>query len=962
MALEWKAKWIWMDDFEGTRNLYVCARKSFQVPEDIEIAELRITADARYFLFINGQRIGNGPIRGWQYSWFYDVYDVTPYLKRGSLNVISVLIWQPGETNFQYPFGRGGLLAQLNMNTKTGREFIVGTDGSWRISVSEAYDQHTPRISCQQGFVEHYDATKDLGWKLQEFDDARWHYATELGDVGIHPWANLTPRPIPFLTNEPVYPIHLMHVRMVKPPRTIYSFDLRPNLIPGDRLSNIREILGMAITVVKVPEAREVRVTGVNGVGLGARHVRANGEDIPVEGNTATIKLRKGENLIVFDISGRYHDWWFTTVWNGEDLEFKSPIDAIGAPWVTAGPFSSRNENGFKSIWDAKLPEEIKKASSIKPVASEQVASDHVFTKVVFSEEVEGDIVYEGLENLCLPNGEFTTIYPTEDGDVELLMDFGRELVGFIDFEVDAPRGVVLDFYGFEAIHPRDDYGFDIQHTFGLNNVLRYTASEGWQSYTSVTRRGFRYLLLMARFPKGEKKPLRIKTIRCLLNTYPYEEAGEFVCNDWKLNSIWKMCRYTLRLCSEDTYVDCPTYEQTFWVGDARHEALIAYATYGGHALARRCWLLAGESLFRSPLVESQVPSGWQNILTAWSLLWVWACEEYYRYTADKGFLGDVYPYISKQMYNIAKFIRNDGLFEIEAWNMLDWAPMDTPSSGIVTHQNAMLVEAYRRSAIIAGLLGREEDAREFEMLANKVKHAINQYLWDESREAYVDSIYTDGKRSKTFSLQTQTMVYLCNAATDDRVGILREHLHDWPGDFVRFGSPFVLAFLMEAYANDGEFQRTLDLIRREWGAMIDYGATSAWEILSPKTRSHCHAWSAMPAFFLSSYVLGVRPRGTIANGVLIAPEPVDLIWARGNFPTTKGMVNIRWNREENGFTLRVELPEALEGEAVIPSFVPRTARIDVKVSSGSTKILFEGERWKVKIPAGVKVRIKASW
>ncbi|MGQ9596296.1 MAG: hypothetical protein ACUVUS_02755 [Thermoproteota archaeon] len=82
MALEWKAKWIWMDDFEGTRNLYVCARKSFQVPEDIEIAELRITADARYFLFINGQRIGNGPIRGWQHSWFYDVYDVTPYLKR----------------------------------------------------------------------------------------------------------------------------------------------------------------------------------------------------------------------------------------------------------------------------------------------------------------------------------------------------------------------------------------------------------------------------------------------------------------------------------------------------------------------------------------------------------------------------------------------------------------------------------------------------------------------------------------------------------------------------------------------------------------------------------------------------------------------------------------------------------------------------------------------------------------
>ena len=964
MSEEWKAKWVWISGREEElRNIYVYARKVFDAPSDVEAAVFRVTADARYVLFINGRRIGNGPIRGWQHSWFYDVYDVKPYLNSGSVNTISILVWQPGETNFQYPLGRGGLLAQLDMKTGSGREITVATDRSWRISLSPAYDQHTPRISCQQGFVEHYDASRDPEWKQNGFDDSDWQQAIELGDARSHPWSSLNKRPIPFLTIEPVYPVRVVRTRLVKPPETVYSFDLRPSLIPGDRLSNHREIIGLAVTIVRTSEAKEVKVTGVNGIGLGARRVRVNGEDMLVDGNTAVLSLKKGENLVVFDVTGRYHDWWFTTVWDSDDLEFGNPLGETGFPWATAGPFQSSDDTGFKAVWDAKTLGEIQKSSLAQSIKPEHAASDHVFARMVFVKEVEGDLASEGIGNLCMPNDEVATIWPSENSDAELLIDFGRELVGFIDFVVDAPKGVTLDFYGFEAIHPRDDYGFDFQHTFGLNNVLRYTTKEGWQSYTSIVRRGFKYLMLAIRFPRGEKKPVRIKFVRCLLNTYPYEEAGEFVCNDWRLNNIWRMCRYTLRLCSEDTYVDCPAYEQTFWVGDARHEALIAYATYGGYALARRCWLLAGESLFRSPLVESQVPSGWQNILTAWALLWVWACEEYYRYTGDEAFLKEVYPFVSRQMRNIAeKFIRSDGLFEIEAWTMLDWAPMDTPSKGIVTHQNAILVEAYRRSAIIARLVGRETDAKEFETLAGKVRRAINQHLWDEQKGAYVDALHPDGTRSKTFSLQTQTMIYLCDAAEENRKSIVHRHIYEWPGDFTRFGSPFALAFLIEAYAKDGEVQKALDIIRREWGVMLDYGATTAWEVLSPKTRSHCHAWSAMPAFFLSSYVLGVRPKDVITNGVIVAPEPVDLVWAHGCFPTPKGTVNVRWSRGEKSFTLWVELPSGLNGEAIMPLFVPPTAEVSIKASSGSLEASFENGRWRVEIPAGLKAYIKATW
>ena len=1004
----WMAKWIWIDGTRGKghgasenglpRNFYLCARKTFDVPKDLQTATLRITADARYVLFVNGQRIGNGPIRGWQHSWFYDTYDLTPYLHPGERNAIGVLVIQPGETNFQYPLGRGGLLAQLDMTTKRGRKITVATDRTWRVMPHPAYDRRSPRISCQQGFVEHYDGTRDEGrgasdWAKADFDDSKWQRAVELGKVGIAPWKKLVPRNIPFLTMEPVYPIRILRVRTIEPPEIVHSIDLRPNLIPGDRLSNPHGLTGLALTIVRAKRATEVRVKAVGGIGFGARRARVNGEDATFDEQGAILKLRKGDNLVVFDVTRDwYHDWWFTTVWDagqrtGDTIEFVNPLGKAETVWATAGPFNSRDDEGFQAVWNAKSVADLEKAKQIarlQPVALEHTASDHVFARIVLAKGTgdtgQGTRV-ENLDAICQPNDEVATIYPPRRGDVELLIDFGRELVGFWEFELDAPKGTVLDLYGFEAVHPTDNGGFEIQHTWGLNNVMRYIAKEGWQHYTSIVRRGFRYLILTVRFPKGEKRPMRIKTLRCLLNTYPYTERGEFVCDDWKLNEIWRMCRYTLRLCSEDTYVDCPAYEQTFWVGDARNEALIAYATYGGYELARRCWLLAGQSLWRSPLVESQVPSGWQDILTAWALLWVWACEEYYRYTGDEKFLREIYPFVAQQMRNIAeKFIRPDGLFEIEAWNMLDWAPMDTPRKGIVTHQNAMLVEAYRRAATMALLLGKSEDAKEFEALAQKVEDAINEHLWDEQRQAFVDCIHADGQRSQVFSVQTQTMVYLCDAVTDERRPIIRRYLYDKPEGFVWFGSPFALFFLLEAYAKDGEFQRILDIIRREWGAMIDYGATTAWETLTPRTRSHCHAWSAAPAYFLSTYVLGVRPKsvtrdtgqGTRVMEYFIAPKPCDLKWARGRFPVPVGArdegrgtreIVVRWERGERQFAIWFELPEWVKAEIVLPDIVPEVASTTTQLVKGeATTPKFEANYWRINVSVGAQGKIEARW
>ena len=92
--------------------------------------------------------------------------------------------------------------------------------------------------------------------------------------------------------------------------------------------------------------------------------------------------------------------------------------------------------------------------------------------------------------------------------------------------------------------------------------------------------------------------------------------------------------------------------------------------------------------------------------------------------------------------------INTDGLFEISAWNMLDWAPMDTEQA-IVTHQNALLVDALRQTAFIASILGEKEDEVAFLIFADQLKQAINLYLWDEEENVFVDSIHVMEHRLK---------------------------------------------------------------------------------------------------------------------------------------------------------------------------------------------------------------------
>ncbi|MDQ1908997.1 family 78 glycoside hydrolase catalytic domain [Paenibacillus sp. GD4] len=971
--LHWNAQWIWGGEEESPRNEWRCFRRSFDAPDQgWSLGKVSITADSRYTLYINGEQVGRGPARCWPFEQSYDTYDIGHLIKPGRRNTLAVLVQHFGVSTFYYVRGRGGLLVQLDLTNDDKNVYSVTTDQAWRTIRHPGQDPRAPRMSCQHAFAERIDANGwDDRWIDTDYSDVDWPYATVLGSVGMEPWVTLKPRDIFPLTEETIYPSRVEGLSKVVPVPWTANLELRSQMIPGcDDDANAYVYAGYVATVIRTASAAKA-VIGITyapplfgGIIVnGVRHSKASMRGEKNERYLDT-ELREGDNLLLVELSGNDHGrGLFMGIDCNAPFELAAPFPAgeEASPFLSIGPFESYEyiDHQFDEQARAKHriinackddkaelsglePSDLEKITAFRKVGRAAAAADltefepwvrtvprrfvspeSILSLSIMKKQSEPLPVPKSLQHVVTANSIPGIVPIFEQADTEIIIDFGCQTVGYITFEVEADEGTILDFYGYE--HMRDGW---IQHMNYLENSIRYICRQGRQRYTSYIRRGFRYLAVTVR---GAAKPVKLYGVQLRQSHYPVAEIGQFQCSDSLLNDIWEISRTTARLCMEDTFVDCPAYEQTFWVGDSRNEALIAYYLFGSEEMVKHCLELVPGSRGQTPLYVDQVPSGWNSVIPNWTFFWVNACREYYSRTGDQKFAESIWPHVAYTLDHYLKLIDDRGLLFMDGWNFLDWAPIDQPREGAVTHQNMFFVRALLNAAELAEIAGVKGESDKYRASAEALCRAINQHLWSEERQAYLDCIHADGRPSDIFSMQTQVVAYLCDIGAGMRKERMESLLISPPSNFVPIGSPFMSFFYYEALAKMGRHRQMIDDIRHQYGQMIEYGATTCWEMypklkdgrILPKelTRSHCHAWSAAPGYFLGAYVLGIRETGPGWSRVTVMPEPCGLSWARGSVPLpNEGRIDVSWQLDESEmFHLQVRLPEGIDADVRLP-------------------------------------------
>ncbi|MEV6304367.1 alpha-L-rhamnosidase N-terminal domain-containing protein [Actinoplanes sp. NPDC051861] len=146
-------------------------------------APLRVSADSRYVLWVNGAEVGRGPIRSQPRRLRYDEYDIAGHLRPGR-NAVAVLVTYYGHPNsFWQPAASSGVMGrdvQVVLEARLGDEWLV-TDERWRALRSRAWRAPAAGKALDGVPIEMLDARElDPGWTEPEFDDSVWASATVL--------------------------------------------------------------------------------------------------------------------------------------------------------------------------------------------------------------------------------------------------------------------------------------------------------------------------------------------------------------------------------------------------------------------------------------------------------------------------------------------------------------------------------------------------------------------------------------------------------------------------------------------------------------------------------------------------------------------------------------------------------------------------------------------------------------
>ena len=135
----WKASWITKEYQSGLPNTWMGFRKSVNIASVPSSVTARISADTRYWLWINGELViregglKRGPAPGDSY---YDKVEIAPYLKSGE-NLIAVMVWYMGKTGFSHL--SSGIPALLFDAQGPGVEIL--SDETWQCDVFKDFSE-----------------------------------------------------------------------------------------------------------------------------------------------------------------------------------------------------------------------------------------------------------------------------------------------------------------------------------------------------------------------------------------------------------------------------------------------------------------------------------------------------------------------------------------------------------------------------------------------------------------------------------------------------------------------------------------------------------------------------------------------------------------------------------------------------------------------------------------------------
>lgn len=503
--------------------------------------------------------------------------------------------------------------------------------------------------------------------------------------------------------------------------------------------------------------------------------------------------------------------------------------------------------------------------------------------------------------------------------DGSLLLDLGREIIGGLRITVNSPVACPITLTYGEQLTP-DRTAVKCPMNTGNRYVEIWTLKEGEQTLETLCMMAFRYVQITS-CPVA----LSPDTVWGLELRKPFDEtASAFSSDNALLCDVYELVKHTVKVTSQDIYVDSQSRERGAYEGDLLINMLAAYAVEDSYAPAR----LTLEYLL-----------GHRTWPADYLLMIIFAAYADYMATGDDSLLREWYGLLKANLFT--DYLGDNGLIRSPVIGMsqtnavlVDWPSserdgyeMDCPYNTVF---NALNYRAYEDMAKIAAILGKDADAVTFSIYARDLRKAMIEQLYDTEAGRFLDGIREDGivsphaaQHATAFCLDcgvydSQTMAdTMANALNKD--GKIRMSV---------YGAFFLLEGLYRTGHGDIANRLLLDIDTAEgartWAYMLyTLGATvttEAWNETNKPNMTLSHPWGAAPAHMIATGILGVIPTSPAYETFDVRVCPDGMGEASGIIPTLRGKIEVSFRNTADGTDVTVTVPANTSATVYLPN------------------------------------------
>lgn len=517
-------------------------------------------------------------------------------------------------------------------------------------------------------------------------------------------------------------------------------------------------------------------------------------------------------------------------------------------------------------------------------------------------------------------------IFRTPGGD--LVIDFGQNMAGWIEFKVKGKMGDRAVLRCFEVLDKDGNAYFENLRT-AKAEITYICCGEEALYHPNFTYQGFRYAKIIE-WP-GELKAEDFTA--CVLHS-DMEMTGRFNCSNDDINHLHHNIVWGMKSNFLDVPTDCPQRDERLgWTGDAQIFCRTASYLMDTDLFYRK-WLrdIAVEQtpeggvphvvpdVWTGKNVKGKIfergthsAAGWADavVIIPWTLYLMYSDQTVIveQYDSMKGWIDFMTAHAEDHMWEYRMQFGDWVALDAEEGSYYGATPLDLTNMAYYAYSTGLFAK-------MAAIAGKSDDAREYRNLYEKIKRA------------YQKRYFTEGGR---LAVQTQTAQILTLAfdlvqerhrgnVIDDLLCLLKKENGHLVTGFM--GTPY----FCQTLSDNGHIKEAYELLLKEdfpsWLYQVKQGATTVWEhwdgikpdgtMWSPAMNSFNHyAYGAVGEWLYRSMAgIDCMESGAGFKNLVLFPHiGGNLDFAEAVYESIYGRIVSKWERSADAIRYHFEIP-----------------------------------------------------